>query len=121
VSHGTLDERVSTTGIEHMVGFVPWLLLGATLLGLLAAYLRIPYATLLVIGGVATAATHWVEVPSLSPDVLLFAFLPPLLFEAAFRLDSRELRLVVRPVFALALPGTVLTALLVAAILAVVL
>jgi CPA1 family monovalent cation:H+ antiporter len=51
-------------------------------------------------------------VPHLEPRVLLFVFLPPLLFDAAFRLDDRELRSVLRPVLVLALPGTVATAIL---------
>jgi CPA1 family monovalent cation:H+ antiporter len=39
-------------------------------------------------------------------------FLPPLLFDAAFRLDDRELRAVMRPVLFLALPGTIATAII---------
>ena len=112
---------MTAAGIEQILGFLPWLLLGATLLGQLASQLRIPYATMLVLGGVATAAIHWVPVPQLNPDLLLFALLPPLLFEAAFRLDGRELRLVWRPMLLLAVPGTLITAALVAGILAVVL
>jgi CPA1 family monovalent cation:H+ antiporter len=76
---------------------------------------------MLVIGGVATAATHLVAVPSLNPDLLLFAFLPPLLFEAAFRLDYRELRMLARPILLLAIPGTILSAALVGSVLSVVL
>src|SRR5579859_7858615 len=108
-----------TTGVEEIVGWFPWLLLGATLLGFLAARLRMPYATMLVLGGVVAAAAHVVPVPQLSPDVLLFAFLPPLLFEAAFRLDLAELRLVARPTLLLAIPGTLITAGLVAGMVAV--
>jgi CPA1 family monovalent cation:H+ antiporter len=112
---------MSAGGVEQIVGFLPWLLLGATLLGQLAFKLRVPYATMLVLGGVATAASHWVPVPQLNPELLLFALLPPLLFEAAFRLDWRELRLVWRPMLLLAVPGTLLTAALVAGIVALIL
>src|SRR6185369_978420 len=42
-------------------------------------------------------------------------------FEAAFRLDWQEVRQVVRPVLVLAVPGTILSALLVAGILVLVL
>jgi CPA1 family monovalent cation:H+ antiporter len=109
----------TNSGIEQIVGLFPWLLLGSTLLGLLADRLRVPYATMLVLGGVTTAATHLVAVPSLNPDLLLFAFLPPLLFEAAFRLDYRELRVVARPMLLLAVPGTMVSAALVGSVLAI--
>jgi CPA1 family monovalent cation:H+ antiporter len=99
--------------VGQIVGLFPWLLLGATLLGSVAFRLQIPYASMLVLGGVVFASLHLVAVPQLNPDLLLFAFLPPLLFEAAFRLDQRELRLLARPMLVLAVPGTILTAVLV--------
>ena len=112
---------MTTDGVAQTVGLFPWLLLGATLLGVLAVKLRVPYATMLVLGGVLVAASHTVPVPQLDPDVLLFAFLPPLLFEAAFRLDTDDLRLVARPTLLLAVPGTLITAGLVGGIIALVL
>ena len=60
-------------------------------------------------------------VPTLDPGLMLFGFLPPLLFDAAFRLDTREARLLLRPILLLALPGTLLTALVVGGIVAIVL
>jgi monovalent cation:H+ antiporter, CPA1 family len=108
-----------STLIEEIVGVFPWLLLGATLLGLLAFRLRLPYATMLVLGGVVVSGFHLFPVPQLNPELLLFAFLPPLLFEAAYRLDGRELRLLARPMLVLAVPGTLLTALLVGGAVAV--
>lgn len=100
---------------------VAWLLLGIAIVGLLARWLRVPYAVALVLGGLLVEESHVVAVPRLEPDLVLFVFLPPLLFDASFRLDTRQLRRVARPVLLLALPGTLLTALLVGAILALVL
>ncbi|MBV9546717.1 MAG: sodium:proton antiporter, partial [Chloroflexi bacterium] len=102
--------------IENGVQVVAWMLMGAALVGMLAHRLHVPYAVALVVGGIAVEESHLVAVPHLDPGVLLFVFLPPLLFDAAFRLDERELRAVARPVLLLALPGTVATALIVGAV-----
>ncbi|HEU0115288.1 MAG TPA: cation:proton antiporter, partial [Thermomicrobiales bacterium] len=76
----------------------------------IARRLRLPYAVALVLGGLAIEQAHVVAVPSLDPAVLLFAFLPPLLFDASFRIDEREVRAYARPVILLAAPGVLLTA-----------
>lgn len=86
------------------------MLLGAALLGMLAWRLKLPYAVALVLGGLAVEQTHVAALPQLDPPVLLFVFLPPLLFDAAFRLDGTQLRSLARPVLFLAIPGTVATA-----------
>ena len=94
-----------------------WLLVGASLLGILASRIHVPYAALLVVAGLV-AAESGLSVPQLDPSLVLLIFLPPLLFDAAFRLDSRELTGLIRPVLLLALPGTLLTAVVVGAIVA---
>jgi monovalent cation:H+ antiporter, CPA1 family len=103
--------------IQTTVAALAWMLLGAALLAALALYARLPYAVALVLGGVVAEETHLVALPRLEPGVLLFVFLPPLLFDAAFRLDDKQLRSLARPVLLLALPGTILTAAIVAAVL----
>ena len=112
-----MSERV----IESFVAEFAWLLLGATLIGILAQRIRIPYAVALVIGGLLVEESHVVRVPHLDPSLVLFAFLPPLLFDAAFRLEARELRLVARPVLLLAVPAVIVTAGVVGVVLALVL
>lgn len=112
---------VSEQTVIHAVQEMAWLLLGAAIIGILARRLRVPYAVALVIGGLLIEESHIVSVPQLDPPVVLFAFLPPLLFDAAFRLDARELRLVARPVLLLAIPGVVATTLIVGGIVAFVL
>src|SRR5262249_16527071 len=99
--------------VESTVVVLAWMLLGAAVLGMIAWRLRVPYAVILVLGAIVVEETHLIAVPRLEPPLLLFVLLPPLLFDAAFRLDLDELRNVVRPVLLLALPGTVLTALVV--------
>jgi CPA1 family monovalent cation:H+ antiporter len=90
-----------------------WLLLGAALIGILAHLLDLPYAVALVLSGLLIAQSHLTAVPTIAPDIVLFAFLPPLLFEAAFRLDVRRLRRMAWPVLLFAVPGTIVTALVV--------
>ena len=110
---------LSEPSVIQSVREFAWLLLGAAIIGILARRMRIPYAAALVLGGLLVEESHVVAVPQLDPAVVLFAFLPPLLFDAAFRLDARELRLVVRPVLLLAVPGVLVTAFVVGGIVAV--
>ncbi len=104
--------------VEALAQQLTWLLLGAALLGLLARRVRLPYAVALVLGGLLVAQSGLVAVPRLEPGLVLFVFLPPLLFDAAFRFDVKALRAVARPILLLAVPGTVVTAVVVGGILA---
>src|ERR671928_452508 len=96
--------------IQSTINALVWMLLGASLLAALALRLRLPYAVTLVLGALVVEESQLVQLPHLEPGILLFVFLPPLLFDAAFRLDDKELRSVARPVLLLAVPGTILTA-----------
>lgn len=89
------------------------MLLLATVVAALARRFRVPYEVALVLTGVAIAAPHAFSLPSLDPQLVLFAFLPPLLFDASFRIDIHELRALWRPVLLLAVPGVLVTALVV--------
>lgn len=97
--------------VEHLAA----LLLGSALIGMLVRrFIRVPYVVALVLAGLAGTTSHLVKGPQLDPNLMLFAFLPPLLFDASFRLDAGELRNLFRPVALLAGPGVVLTAVIVA-------
>jgi CPA1 family monovalent cation:H+ antiporter len=111
-----VHQELGIPGIEGVVQQYAWLLLGAALVGMLARRVNIPYAVALVIGGLLLEETHVAQVPPLDPGMVLFVFLPPLLFEAAFRLDARQLRAILRPVLVLAVPGVLVTALIVGGI-----
>jgi CPA1 family monovalent cation:H+ antiporter len=106
---------------EQLARQLALLLLGAALVGMLARRVGVPYAVALVIGGLLVEESHLITVPTLDPGLVLFGFLPPLLFDAAFRLDTREARVLLRPILLLALPGTFITALVVGGIVVVVL
>lgn len=100
-----LSENAGDPHIEGVVRRYAALLVAATLAGMVSRRLKIPYAVALVLGGLLVEAGHVVTVPGLHPDTLLFVFLPPLLFDAAFRLDAAEARTLLRPVLILAIPG----------------
>ncbi len=108
-----LLQSAEPPSVEALAVELTWLLLGAALVGMLARHLRVPYAVALVLGGLAVEASHLAAVPRLEPGVVLFVFLPPLLFDAAFRFRTGELPRVLRSILLLAVPGTVITALVV--------
>jgi CPA1 family monovalent cation:H+ antiporter len=69
----------------------------------------VPYPVLLAIGGILIGLVPTVKLPSVSPDLILLAFVPGLVFEASLSLDLGELRRRVVPVSLLATVGVVLT------------
>ena len=77
-------------------GFLFFLLL----LGILAAVLRllsqrapvIPYQVILAAAGVVLGLIPGLPLPKIGPELLLLAFVPGLVFEAALSLDLQELR-----------------------------
>jgi len=87
---------------------------------------RLPYSVGLVIVGLVLGAVaeRWeplafVHDVRLSPDVILFVFLPTLIFESAFNLDARLLSQNLVPVLALAAPGLLVSTILIGVSLAV--
>lgn len=86
------------------------LLIVAAVVGVVSRHLRLPYTLALLLLGLALGATGITRPLALSSQVILLLFLPPLLFEAAFRLDLRLLWARRRGVLALALPGVLLAA-----------
>ena len=62
-----------------------FLLVAVALLASFGLRYDVPYPIVLVVGGLALGFVPWLPAPDLSPDVILFAFLPPLLYAAARR------------------------------------
>jgi CPA1 family monovalent cation:H+ antiporter len=84
-----------------------WQLLGllvavGTLL-VLAPVLRVPYPILLVVGGLALGFAPGLPDFELPPELVLIAFLPPLLYSSAFFTSLRDLRANVGPIAVLAI------------------
>lgn len=103
-------ESAEPSDVVAVVQRYAWLLIAATLVGMVIRRFSIPYAVALVLGGLAIQVSHVGTVPDLDPELILFVFLPPLLFDAAFRLDAREARSLVHPILILALPGVLIAA-----------
>jgi len=80
------------------------------LVALAAERLRVPSAVALVAFGAGTAAIHPIALPFHFGDTLLFIFLPPLIFEAAWSIDPAALRRTAVRIALLALPGVILVA-----------
>jgi CPA1 family monovalent cation:H+ antiporter len=70
----------------------------------------------LVVAGLIIAFTPINLTIDLTPDLILFIFLPALLFESAYNLHFADVRDNLRPIALLAVPGVILTALFLAAV-----
>jgi monovalent cation/hydrogen antiporter len=93
------------------------LLLAIAALLVAAPALHIPYPILLVLGGLALGFIPGVPTLQLPPELVLIAFLPPLLYSAAFFTSLRELRENIRPIGTLAV-GLVLATMTAVAVVA---
>jgi CPA1 family monovalent cation:H+ antiporter len=91
------------------------LLFVAVLVGILAHRLRLPYTVGLVLMGLALGVGVQREI-NVPPNLILALLLPPLVFEAAFHLNLDDLRRDLAPILILALPGVLLTMLMVGGI-----
>jgi CPA1 family monovalent cation:H+ antiporter len=71
-----------------------FLLLIASLVGMGARRLKLPYTVALVLAGIGLGWMHLeaLDALHLTPDVLMLGLLPALLFEAAYHLDFSKLR-----------------------------
>lgn len=88
------------------------LLLIASLVAIAVRRLRIPYTLALVVVGLLITFQSPLQI-ELTPDLILMLFVPPLAFEAAFHLNFTELRHNFIAIFLLAVPGVILTTLIV--------
>ncbi|MEO8909711.1 MAG: cation:proton antiporter, partial [Gemmatimonadaceae bacterium] len=60
----------------------------ATAAAIAARWLKIPYTVALVVAGIVLGATHLIDPPHLTHDLVFATILPGLLFEAAFNMDA---------------------------------
>lgn len=93
------------------------LLLIAALVAIAVQRLRVPYTVALVIVGLVITFQSPLAL-DLTPELILTIFVPPLVFEAAFQLNLAEIRRNLVGILLLAVPGVLVTMLLVGGILA---
>lgn len=87
----------------------------ACVIGVLTKFVRVPYTIALVLAGLGIAVLGLApEGARLDQDLVLLLFLPPLLFQAGLHTDLNLLRRGWAPVLVMALPGVVVTSMLVA-------
>jgi CPA1 family monovalent cation:H+ antiporter len=94
------------------------LLLIASLVAIAVRRLHIPYTVALVVVGLLLTAQSSLSF-ELTPELILGLFVPPLVFEAAFQLKFSELRRNLTFILVLAVPGVILTTLIVGGLLSI--
>jgi len=107
---------MDTHSTAYNIEILMVLLLVASAVGLAVRFIKLPYAIALVIVGLLLGSSHLLNGVAMEPDIVLFVFLPALLFEASWNLDLRQLKINWWPIFLLAGPGVVLSTVVSAAI-----
>jgi CPA1 family monovalent cation:H+ antiporter len=95
----------------HTVELVIGLLAVIALLGVVADRARLPYPAVLVLGGIVLGVIPGLPTVHLDPRLVLFGFIPPLVYAAAFRAASFDLRAHAMHIISLATGLVVLTVL----------
>ncbi|MGH9680021.1 MAG: Na+/H+ antiporter [Candidatus Acidiferrales bacterium] len=102
------------------IEFLIWLLIIASGVAVIAMRLRIPYTVALVLGGLALGSFNspifdWFYAGPrpdwLTSEVILFFFLPALLFEGSIKINLKRLRQNLTPILILANVGTLVATL----------
>ena len=111
--------NIMTTGDEtqQSVQLLVLLLVITLAVALISRLLRLPYTLVLVVIGLIIGFSPLLPNLRLNPDVVLFLFLPALLFEGAWNVNMKLLTAEWLPVFLLAVPGLLLSVLVVATLL----
>lgn len=107
------------TEIGDIISMILLLLFIAVVAGIFFRRIKVPYTIGLFLIGVAITlvSSNIAEIEHLfdfvlSPEVILFLFLPPLVFEAAFHINKRLMTKVFVPIIVLAVPGLILSTLI---------
>lgn len=103
--------------VTRDIGIIEIWLITALAVALAARALRFPYTLALVLVGLLFGVFHTFPQVQLNPNVVLFIFLPALLFEGAWSIDTEALRHDWLIIFLLAVPGLALSLGLTAAVL----
>ncbi|MBH8555601.1 sodium:proton antiporter [Nostocaceae cyanobacterium CENA357] len=107
VINSATNEEIITTNLKQFLLVLSVSLGVATLPQVFSWFRQIPYTLLLVIVGLGLAVVD-VRLVTLSPELILFIFLPPLLFEAAWNLKWSGLKQDFLPICLYAVLGVVI-------------
>src|SRR5438270_4319778 len=92
------------------------LLVSIVALTVVATRLRLPYVILLVLGGLALGFVPGLPDVKLDPELVLFLFLPPLIYSSAWLTSWREFRANLRPILQLSLGLVLVTTVAIAVV-----
>ena len=76
----------------HGIELIVALLLASTVLAGLARAINVHYAIVLVLGGLVVGLVSGTSAPRVDPQIVLFVFLPPLIYAASFASSTQDLR-----------------------------
>ncbi|TXS96542.1 cyclic nucleotide-binding domain-containing protein [Parahaliea maris] len=113
-----------TSNVIDLVMAVTFLLLVAAGVLAFSKWIKLPFTVLLVVIGIALSELAHLTPGYLSPlvefhispDVILFVFLPTLIFESSLHLEARELRRNLLPVLTLAVPGLLVSTVIIGSV-----
>ena len=88
------------------------------LVALAVRRIRLPYTVALVVAGLVLAVRGGMHL-ELTPGLVLGLFVPPLIFEAAFHLQLKDLKADLTPIVAMAVPGVLISTGIIAAVLVI--
>src|SRR6266550_3048967 len=92
------------------------LLVAIVILATPATRLRIPYAILLVLGGLVLGFVPGLPTITINPELFLVLFLPPLIYSSAWLTSWREFRANLRPILQLSLGLVLVTTIAIAVV-----
>ncbi len=99
---------MSTDQFSFIEGQIVLLLFLASLVGIAARRLRMPYTVGLVLVGLGLTIAGQVQL-EITSDLILGILIPPLVFEAAYHLNFDDLRRNLKPILILTIPGILIT------------
>lgn len=97
----------------HIISEITILLLIACVVSIIVEWLRQPYSIALVLVGLAISFLKITPHIAISHDIIFMIILPPLLFHGAMHMDLERLRENWRSVVLFAIPGVVVTTMLI--------
>ncbi len=112
-----LSSVANTTNLVNQVQILIILLIVTLLVALLSRLWRIPYTLLLVIVGFIVGLIPFLPHEHIDPNLVLYVFIPALLFEGAWNAELDRLEADWLPIMLLAIPGMVISLLVVAIVL----
>ena len=102
--------------VSTIIATVLSLLVAVVVLAILAPRLHVPYAILLVLGGLLLGFVPGLPRFTLDPDLVFLLFLPPLLYSSAWQTSWRDFRANLRPISLLAIGLVLMTTVVVAVV-----